>query len=61
MISEIGAWEAEHGEAATGYRYYERWLAALERTLREEGSVDPARDRAGVRDELEHEWAHDHA
>ena len=60
LISEIGAWEAEHGKAAMGYRYYERWLAALEQTLREEGLVDPARVSA-VRDEREREWAHDHA
>ena len=59
LIEEIAAWEAEHGAAASSYRYYERWLTALERTLTEETLVDPV----GVdtaRRRLEHEWAHDH-
>ena len=36
LLAEIGAWDRD---AAPGrrYRYYERWLAALERTLEERG------------------------
>jgi nitrile hydratase accessory protein len=59
LIREIGAWEAEHGTADPGYRYYERWLTALERTLLETGLVDAARVEA-VRASLEREWRHDH-
>ena len=58
LVEEIAAWEAEHGPSASGYRYYERWLAALERTLLEAGVVD--RDRVeAVRRTLEREWSHD--
>lgn len=58
LIEEIGAWEAAHGPSAQGYRYYERWLAALERTLLDAGLVDA--EHVGVaRTALEHEWAHD--
>ena len=32
LITEIGAWEAAHPTGAE-HRYYERWLAALERVL----------------------------
>lgn len=59
LIAEIAAWEADRGTAATGYRYYERWLSALERTLLEAGLVD-APSVARARERLEREWAHDH-
>ena len=49
LIEEIGAWEAEHAPSAGGYRYYERWLAALERTLLDEKLVDPSQRRGGAR------------
>jgi hypothetical protein len=59
LIEEIGAWEAEHAPSAAGYRYYERWLAALERTLLDEKLVAPSQVEA-ARAVLQHEWAHDH-
>ena len=59
LIEEIGAWEAEHASSAPGYRYYERWLAALERTLLDEKLVDPSQVEA-ARAVLQREWAHDH-
>ena len=40
LIEEIGRWERAHPDVRTaeaGYRYYERWLAALERLLSEKG------------------------
>ena len=58
LIEEIGEWEAEHGPSTPGYRYYERWLEALERTLLDAGLVDA--EHVGVaRAALGHEWAHD--
>jgi nitrile hydratase accessory protein len=60
LIEEIGAWEAEHAASAGGYRYYERWLEALERVLEEQGLVDPVRVATACA-ALEHEWARDHA
>jgi nitrile hydratase accessory protein len=59
LIDEIAAWEIHHGATADGYRYYERWLAALERTVTESGLVDNRRIDA-VREELRREWDHDH-
>lgn len=59
LIEEIAAWEAEHGASAEGYRYYERWLAALERTLVEDRLVDPA-GVAAAREALAREWSHEH-
>jgi Nitrile hydratase beta subunit len=59
LIEEIGAWEAEHGPSVGGYRYYERWLVALERTLLDEKLVDQSQVEA-ARAVLRHEWAHDH-
>jgi nitrile hydratase accessory protein len=59
LIEEIGAWEPSHGQAEGGYRYYERWLTALERTLLAERIVDPG-DLDIAREAIEQEWAHDH-
>ena len=58
LIDEIAAWEGSHG-TDDGYRYYERWLQALERTLLERGIVDVDR-LAAIRREIAHDWAHDH-
>jgi nitrile hydratase accessory protein len=59
LIDEIGAWEASHGSADASYRYYERWLTALERTLLADRVVD--RDDLEVsRAAIEREWDHDH-
>ena len=33
LIGEIGEWEGSHAPEDHGYRYYELWLTALERTL----------------------------
>ena len=59
LIDEIAAWEADHSPSTLGYRYYERWLAALEDTLLESGLVDVDRVDAARRT-LQHEWSHDH-
>jgi nitrile hydratase accessory protein len=58
LVEEIGAWEESRGGAGEAYRYYERWLAALERTLLDAGLVD-AEHVDVARAALEHEWAHD--
>jgi nitrile hydratase accessory protein len=60
LIAEIGAWEAVHGAHSGEYRYYERWLVALERTLLQDGLVGEAQLDA-ARETVEHAWAHDHA
>ncbi len=36
LIGEIGAWDRAHPDGE-GYRYYARWLAALESLLQERG------------------------
>lgn len=33
LIAEIGQWQANHDDPAAVYRYYDRWLAALQRLL----------------------------
>ena len=53
LIAEIGAWEAARGAVGEGYRYYERWLVALERTLLEHGLVGEAQLDA-ARETVEH-------
>ena len=53
LIEEIGAWRGDH------YRYYERWLTALERTLLGERIVAVA-DLDAAREATEHTWAHEH-
>jgi len=59
LIEEIGSWEASQGPADRGYRYYERWLTALERTLLAERMVD-LDDLDRAREAIEREWDHDH-
>ena len=59
LIEEIGLGEASRGPADGGYRYYERWLTALERTLLAERIVDPD-DLDIAREAIEREWDHDH-
>jgi nitrile hydratase accessory protein len=58
LISEIRAWEVGHDRFGGDYRYYERWLTALERTLLAEGVVDPA-GLGTARDAIARAWAHD--
>jgi len=55
LIAEIGDWEASHGPADERYRYYERWLTALERTLLAEQIVDPETLRS-AREGVERAW-----
>lgn len=59
LIAEISAWEANH---ATGepYRYYERWLAALEALITEKGISDPAQLDALARRLADRPAGHDH-
>ena len=61
LIDEIQGWQAAHPGSAEGWGYYERWLAALERTLAERGWLQPedveAR-AAAIRGEHVHD--HDH-
>jgi nitrile hydratase accessory protein len=59
LIEEIAAWETSHDRSEAGYRYYERWLTALERTLLAERIVDPASLQV-AQDAIDHEWDHDH-
>ena len=60
LISEIGAWEREHGERdVEGWSYYERWLAALEHLLLADGVLDATEIDARMA-ELEEHDAHDH-
>ena len=58
LIAEIAAHGAD-GVAEENSGYYERWLAALEQVLLEEGvvSADELDARAAA---IAHEWAHDH-
>ncbi|MDJ0849279.1 MAG: nitrile hydratase accessory protein [Myxococcota bacterium] len=63
LIEEIGAWERAHPEAHTealGYRYYERWLAALERVLAEKGLCAGAQLEARVAEFAARPAGHDH-
>ena len=60
LIAEIGTWESTHAPGDEGYRYYERWLTALERTLLSERIVEPGALEA-ARAATEHEWEHDHS
>lgn len=60
LVEEIGAWEGTHGAGGDGYRYYERWLTALEQTLVAEGIVETAALDA-ARAAVGRAWEHDHA
>ncbi len=59
LIGEIGEWQGSHSPEDLGYRYYERWLTALERTLLSERILDPASLEA-ARAAIAHDWEHDH-
>jgi nitrile hydratase accessory protein len=41
LIESIGHWEGEHGTDDPSWRYYERWLEALEGMLLARGLVEP--------------------
>jgi nitrile hydratase accessory protein len=60
LVGEIGEWEVTHEARDGGYRYYERWLAALERTLLDEQVVD-RESLAAARAAIAHDWDHDHS
>ncbi len=59
LIEEIGSWEASRSPADGGYRYYERWLTALERTVLAERILEPD-DLDVAREAIGREWDHDH-
>jgi len=59
LIAEIGAWEARHGTGHP-YRYYERWLAALEQVLDAKGLSSPDRIAAVERELAARPAGHDH-
>jgi nitrile hydratase accessory protein len=59
LIEEIGSWEASRSPGDGGYRYYERWLTALERTVLAERILDPD-DLDVAREAIGREWDHDH-
>ena len=59
LIGEIGEWEGSHAPEDEGYRYYERWLTALERTLLAERIVEQA-SLVAARDAIARHWEHDH-
>jgi nitrile hydratase accessory protein len=61
LITEIGAWESEHGRdhvEGGEWRYYARWLASLEWLLAEKGAVSSDELERRM-DELEREDAHE--
>jgi nitrile hydratase accessory protein len=60
LIGEIGDWEAAHAAGEGGYRYYERWLTALERTVLGEGVV-AQESLDSAREAIAHDWEHDHS
>jgi nitrile hydratase accessory protein len=63
LIEEIAGWEGQHGTDGSGYRYYERWAAALERALTETAIVSPVdvdRRSAQISDDRAHDHDHDH-
>jgi nitrile hydratase accessory protein len=59
LIAEIGRWDSAHPDGAD-YRYYERWLAALERTLADAGlaGIEELADRSAALAARPH--GHDH-
>ena len=59
LVEEIGDWQSSHELADQRWAYYERWQAALERTLQARGIVSAAELEARAAD-LAHAWAHDH-
>jgi nitrile hydratase accessory protein len=62
LIAEVASWEAHHGRGHVeggDWRYYQRWLASLERLVVEKGLV--SRDELVRRmGELEQGDDHDH-
>ena len=64
LIDEIQAWERAHPSDAEGWSYYERWLAALERLVRDTGLVGDAEVDARAAQIVHadsHAHDHDHA
>ena len=62
LIKAVAAWEAAHPDHA-GYRYYERWLEALQAVLASKGVVTAAeadtRARAFADRPADHDHRHD--
>ena len=60
LMAEIAAWEREHaGDPDARWSYYERWLASLERLLRDAGLLSEEEITARIA-HLEHLEAHEH-
>ena len=62
LIAEIAAWEAGHEFDTSGWSYYARWLAALERLVLERGLVtedELTRAVDAAAHDAEHEHEHD--
>lgn len=59
LIAEIAAWEATHGPESR-YRYYERWLAALEQVLTAKGLSSRDQLAAVERELAARPAGHDH-
>lgn len=59
LIAEIGAWERAH-PTREGWSYYERWLAAFERLLTDQGLCAPGEIAARVRALAARPPGHDH-
>jgi nitrile hydratase accessory protein len=62
LIHEIGSWEQRYA-GLRSWRYYERWLAALESLLLERGIVSAEELNARIQVEAEtaaHEHDHEH-
>jgi nitrile hydratase accessory protein len=60
LIAEIAAWERTHPDGAP-YRYYERWLAALESLLTATGLCEPTALDAAAEELAARPAGHDHA
>jgi nitrile hydratase accessory protein len=59
LIGEIRQWESANAEGSE-YRYYDRFLAALERVLREKGLCDPSALDGRLAEFLARPAGHDH-
>lgn len=64
LIAEIAGWEGRHRDGdgnldSSGWNYYERWLASLERVLLDRELVSEAEVEARML-QIAHEEAHEH-
>lgn len=52
LIAEIAAWEIAHPVDRSSWNYYERWLAALEKTVAKAGLLDRSGVAAALAEQL---------